>query len=138
MPCVPQPMYAIVILSLGATWPRPPSTCLGTMVNAATPAAVEARNSRRLMSSLAAIVILSGNRSRDCVAYRFDFRAGYGTARLHGSQRRTLPGCRVVPNMARAGTDGYSGPSTGTPEASARRELSRSGRQGAREAALAA
>src|SRR5215218_3214228 len=52
-------MYASVILSLGATWPRPPSTCLGTMLNAATPAAVEARNSRRLMSSLGAMGIFS-------------------------------------------------------------------------------
>src|SRR5215213_498613 len=52
-------MYASVILSLGATWPRPPSACLGTMLNAATPAAVEARNSRRLMSSLGAMGIFS-------------------------------------------------------------------------------
>src|SRR5215204_2970264 len=66
-------MYAMVILSLGATWPRPPSTCLGTMVNAATPAAAEARNSRRSMSSLGAMVIFSlRKRSTGCVEVRFD------------------------------------------------------------------
>src|SRR5215207_7644351 len=88
-------MYAIVILSLGATWPGPPSTCLGTMVNAAAPAAAEARNLRRLMSSLGAMVIFSlGNRSRGCVEFRFDFarRIWYSESpRLAASDAGTLP-----------------------------------------------
>jgi hypothetical protein len=49
-PCVPQPINATVIFSLGATVPGPPSTCLGTIVNAAADAAEYARNLRRLIS----------------------------------------------------------------------------------------
>ena len=48
-PCVPMPMWASVILSLGATCPAPPSTCRGTMAN--TPdAAAAPTNLRRLIS----------------------------------------------------------------------------------------
>src|SRR5512139_2935936 len=49
-------MYDRVSLSLGAVYPGPPRTCLGTMVRA-SPAAAEARNSRRWMSSLGTVEI---------------------------------------------------------------------------------
>src|ERR1035441_10203091 len=39
IPCRPMPIQATVILSLGAVCPWPPSTCRGTMVNAAAAAA---------------------------------------------------------------------------------------------------
>src|SRR6185436_9950026 len=48
VPCVPQPMYATKIFSLGGTNPAPPSTCRGTMVNAvaAAPAWMNLRRER--------------------------------------------------------------------------------------------
>src|SRR6478609_4982592 len=92
MPCVPHPMYAIVILSFGATRPRPPSTWLGTMVNAATPAAAPAavvRNSRRLMSSLGAMVTLSLGIGLGTGRSGSTSRAGYATPILPRPQQRS-------------------------------------------------
>src|SRR6185503_7878810 len=45
-PCEPTPMNAVLILSLGATYPGPPNTRRGTIENAAA-AAVRPKNCRR-------------------------------------------------------------------------------------------
>jgi hypothetical protein len=42
-------MYPSVILSLGAIYPGPPRTCLGTIVIAREAAAADPRKSRRLI-----------------------------------------------------------------------------------------
>src|SRR6266436_3439813 len=46
-PCVPQPMWATVIFSLGATKPGPPRTCLGTIAKAVAAAPPVNMNLRR-------------------------------------------------------------------------------------------
>src|SRR5687767_236531 len=49
-PIPPTPMHAMLSLSLGATNPLPPRTCLGTIVNAVAPAAAPTK-SRRFTAS---------------------------------------------------------------------------------------
>src|SRR5690349_11134452 len=76
------------------------------MVNAATPAAAEARNSRRLMSSFGTMVILSPGESIQGITLRFECARGIWYAE---SRRFAAPaGCRIAPNMDRAPSRGYS------------------------------
>src|ERR1019366_6056630 len=83
-PSVPQPICATVIFSLGATNPAPPSTCRGTIVNAAAAAPPVAMNFRRETPG-----------GRDCFGLSLVFIPDLITkvaGRMQASSIRTIPG----------------------------------------------